>query len=235
MNARFKKYLLASTATHVGILVVLVVGSVILHLRARRKPHEIVTYVDIQTAVPAPPSVVPVEEIEKPEPPEPEAEPEPPRDIPEPESEPRKKKLQKSTKRIKRPAPTPKRPALSEEEIRKLLESELERTASASPTSTDFPFSWYLSLVRQRMYEAWNQPSELSGTAGLRTTVEIRVSRDGTITGRNMVHSSGNPVMDESVMRAVAAVSQLKPLPAQYTGSHRDITIEFELTGSAAL
>ena len=126
----------------------------------------------------------------------------------------------------------PARPALTPEQIRDRLSCGLSAGPSA-PARDEFPFGWYVSLVKQTMYEAWVQPSGLSASSGLTVQVLIRVERDGTITRRQMVKPSGHPLMDESVMRAVESVRKLRPLPEQYRGAYRDITIEFELTGVA--
>ena len=126
----------------------------------------------------------------------------------------------------------PARPALTPEQIRDRLSCGLSAGPSA-PARDEFPFGWYFSLVKQTMYEAWVQPSGLSASSGLTVQVLIRVERDGTITRRQMVKPSGHPLMDESVMRAVESVRKLRPLPEQYRGAYRDITIEFELTGVA--
>jgi TonB family protein len=82
------------------------------------------------------------------------------------------------------------------------------------------------------MYDAWDQPGDLSAAAGLRPVVRIRVMRDGTVSAREMIRRSGNAAMDESAMRAATAVTKLRPLPAEFQGPYRDITVEFELTGS---
>jgi len=223
---RFRRHLLASATAHAAVLLLFVVFSLISQCRHRKKPHEIMTFIDIQSAAPTPPSIAEVEQVQPPAP-EPPA-PEPPKDIPEPPKTP-KKEIKKSEKKIKRTEATPPKPKLTEAEIRKQLS---EGAAMSKPQGqvSDFPFAWYLSLVRERMYQAWAQPSELAGSAGLRAEVEIRVERSGTITRRRMVRPSGNTVMDQSVMRAVESVSTLKELPPGYGGAYKDITIEFELT-----
>ncbi len=95
--------------------------------------------------------------------------------------------------------------------------------------SDEFPFAWYYALVRQTMYEAWDQPSDLAGKAGLMTEVTVRVLRDGTVTQRSMTRPSGNSIMDDSVMKAVKRVTSLRALPPQFSGAYKDILIEFEL------
>ena len=59
------------------------------------------------------------------------------------------------------------------------------------------------------------------------TTVLIRVQRDGAITSRTMLRSSGNTIMDQSVMDAVRSVNRLRPLPAAWGGLYRTYPLIF--------
>jgi TonB family protein len=93
----------------------------------------------------------------------------------------------------------------------------------------DSPLAWYYAMVKQLMYEAWQQPSGLANSGNPTTTVTIRVKRDGSISDRQLMRSTGNKLMDDSVMRAVQSVKRLKPLPPQFIGPSQDITITFEL------
>ncbi len=81
------------------------------------------------------------------------------------------------------------------------------------------------------MHEAWVQPSELSGRAGLVTVVAVRVQKDGTVSHHELASPSGDRVMDDSVMKAVRSVRHLKPLPPRFGGAYKEIAIEFELAG----
>lgn len=227
MDERFRRSLKTSTIVHGIVLLAAIVAPLIFNWRTQRKKKEIVQFVEFTVALPENPAVKPVNEIRAPEPPKPKPE-APENDIPEPEKK-AKPKIEKSTKKIKRDPPKPKTPPLSEAEIRKLLAQGAKISDKTSIPTGDALLSWYYAVVRQTMYDAWEQPSGLGGMAGLTAEMEIRVSRDGTITRRRMTRPSGNAVMDESVKRAVDAVTRLKPLPAEFTGEYRDITIEFEL------
>ena len=211
-----------SFAAHVAVILSLIVVPAVMNCRMRMKPAEIITYVDLQNlTVPVAAPEVPAVQ---PEPPPPE----PRKDIPEPAPV-KKKKIEVSKKKIKREeTPAPPKSELTPEEIRKLL------AAGAKPSSwpgpeLDLP-AWYFALVRQMMYDQWNQPGELAGAAGLMTRVQFRIHRDGSISHIKMIRASGSKVMDESVMTAVNAVKRLKELPASYREAHYDATVDFELT-----
>jgi len=93
---------------------------------------------------------------------------------------------------------------------------------------SDIP-AWYYALVRQKMHNAWVEPTGLSLPRGTVTRIKIRVSRGGFISDRKLLASSGNSVMDKSVISAVRSVIQLKALPKEVRGDYREITIDFEL------
>lgn len=216
MSDLFRRNLRISAAIHIAVILILTIVPAILSWRLRRKPHEMITYIDLQVVEPAPPG-----------PPAVAPPPEPPKDIPEP---PKKKEIKKSEKKIKRPD---KKPPLSQEEIRKLLGGDAKPAKRAgSPVDLGGLPAWYYALVRQMMYEAWNQPGGLAATPGMITRVTIRIERDGRITRRQQIGSSGNRVMDDSVMQAVNSVERLKPLPSSYPERYKEIVIDFELTRS---
>lgn len=233
MESRFRHNLKISAVVHGVLLLALIIAPLIFNWRIRKKRKEIITFVDLTIPMPEIPSPTP--EVKSPEPPKPAPEPPKPKtDIPEPEKKP-KHVVQKSEKKVKRPPPPkPKTPQLSQEEIRKLLAAGAKISDRLSVPSDEFPAAWYYALVRQTMYDAWSQPSSLAGRSGLTAEVTIRVQRDGRILSRDMTRSSGNSVMDDSVMKAVQAVMQLRPLPPQFPGTSHEITIEFELTPGGA-
>ena len=232
MDPRLRHNLKLSAIVHGVVLLALIIAPLLFNWRLRKKRKEIITIVDLTIPMPEIPSPTP--DIKQPEPVRKEPPPPPKTDIPEPEKKP-KHVVQKSEKKVKRPPPPkPKTPQLSQEEIRKLLAAGAKISDKLSVPTDEFPAAWYYALVRQTMYDAWNQPSSLAGRSGLVAEVTIRVQRDGKITSREMTRSSGNSVMDDSVMKAVQAVTQLRPLPPQFPGASHEITVEFELTPGGA-
>jgi len=151
------------------------------------------------------------------------------------------KKLVK--RQLKTAAVTTPKKQLTENEIKRMLGQGVENAPSAVPgtgsgsgTGTGgqyHPYAMYLSQIRAIMYEAWQQPSSLIGKKGLVTTVKIRVQRDGQITKKDIITSSGNALMDDSVKRALDMVSRLPELPPGFGGLYQDITVDFELTDMA--
>lgn len=94
------------------------------------------------------------------------------------------------------------------------------------------PFWSYYLHVHDRMYEAWEQPGQAAGwDSRLVTTLVIRVARDGRIADVRMLRSSGNRLMDDSVLAAARSVPRLQPLPEGLGNEFADITVNFRLEG----
>lgn len=231
MNPRLQRNLKIVAVAHVGLVLGILVTEWVRSLVEKRRPHEIVTFIDFSAMPPAPeaPAAEPAPEPPPPEPPPPP--PPEPAAIPEtPPPKPPKPPIERSTRRVTRDQvepkqPTPRRPTA--EEIRRAL-------GPAAPTGApldDFPFDWYFAVVRNAFYEAWQRPTASEVPPGTTVLVSIRVLRDGTVKEHRVVRASGNAVMDASVIRAVESVRRLQALPAQYRGEHRDITVLFELAG----
>lgn len=227
MDPAFLRSLKISTIVHFLVVLALIITPAIVDRRITKKRKEIVAFVDFTVALPEPPpSVKPVRDIKPPEPPKPKEEP-PKAVIPEKPAPP-KPKIERSTNRVVRTPPKPDQPPLKPEEIKRLLAAGARISDRTSIPADIEAGAWYYSTVRQIMYDAWAQPGA-SVPAGTTAEVELRVLRDGTVTRRTMTRSSGNSVMDRSVMQAVESVSKLPQLPASWSGPHRDITVEFVL------
>jgi TonB family protein len=130
-------------------------------------------------------------------------------------------------KLLDRGAKIGKKSTLSEADMRRLLNSD-SRFGEGSAVTQEFIV---LDMVRQAMYRAWNQPTDI-GIAGLVTRVELTFNPDGSIVGSRIISSSGNKTMDASVLRAVESVRRVSGLPSGYLSSHRRIPVAFELTGN---
>ncbi|OQW96898.1 MAG: hypothetical protein BWK77_03280 [Verrucomicrobia bacterium A1] len=242
MNAvAANRTLWGSASVHGAILVAVLSASLIRGCIVNHTPREIVTFIAMQEAAPtiADLQMPPLPEPAKPEPEpaKPEPVPEPPKDIPEPTKtppKPVKPKIEISKVKIKRPAPPKPVKPLTAEELRRILASgkPIGPVGPSGPVG-DFPFDWYLALIRKAMYDAWEQPGGLAASAGLKVVVEIRIARDGAILKRDVLRTSGHPLMDESVSKALQGVRQVPPLPDAYRGATRDLQIAFELTDGA--
>ncbi len=73
-------------------------------------------------------------------------------------------------------------------------------------------FGWYFSSLRDRYYAVWAPPS-VPDAGSLVVTLKLRVKRDGTVLGHELIKSSGNSLMDGSVLAAAEQVPKIDPLP----------------------
>ena len=198
----------------------------------RKRPNEKLMFVEFTVSIPPPPA--PDGPAPTPEPPKPE----PTDDVPMPDQKVEKKpdppKDIRQTNRVVRkefpPAPPPKDKPPSAAEIARLLKMGARISDTTSiPDEGQLSLGAYFNTVRERLYAVWQQPSQLASLPGLSADVRITVEPGGRITGRTKTRSSGNALMDDSVMKAVNSVTALPPLPV----GHRrpvDISITFEIS-----
>lgn len=193
------------------------------------------------------PAVQPEPEIVTPK----EAPKEPPQDTPT--VKPPTKKPAKSTARTLKPN-APKRPPDGpslEERIRQRLakvpSEEASEDASPAPVpaapagassadvqAVDFPYAWYLNMLRTRITDAWDPPGEslLTGRSK-QVTIAFRVARDGTVDNVTISGTSGTPGLDASARRAVERAQPFPPLPDAYEGATLDVAVRFTVGGNS--
>jgi len=97
---------------------------------------------------------------------------------------------------------------------------------------TEGDFGWYNAMLHDRFYSRWEQPTSIvTSTSKFSAIVKIRIEKDGTISDVSLDQSSGNDVMDQSVMEAARRVTQVDPLPAGLgDGGAYEVKIDFELS-----
>ena len=102
------------------------------------------------------------------------------------------------------------------------------KTGGGSTTGNEF--SWYYQMLQDRFESRWHQPTSVVRSAqDFVTTIKLRINKDGTVLGREIVNSSGNTVMDESVLAAAQKVQAVDPLPAGLGGETLEVNINFKL------
>lgn len=208
-----RKSIIASTIIHL----IVIGAAVIWSLGFSRWPRKIDVYqVQLVSMPPPPPKKVTMEESKpKPVPVE--------KKVPE---TPVKKPEKVSTKKRE----VKKEPAKKKEE---------EKEEIASPggdkqvkvDTKDFPFAYYLNLLRYRVQENWNPPYQETGEENkINAVVGFQVNRNGKITAMEVETPSGKFLFDQAALRAVAAAGPLPPLPDEYIGEKLTVHIEFEAT-----
>ena len=95
-------------------------------------------------------------------------------------------------------------------------------------TDTDFPYPWYISQVREALFNAWaaNSPS----ASGLQCTVVFTILRNGGTKNSKIEKSSGNRLFDSAALAAVRAASPFSTLPDDFYEDVLTIHVEFRST-----
>ena len=235
------------------ILHVLVIGGLLFYaaIRGCLFKKQKVELVEFTIAVD--PVAAEEEKPKEPEPPKPEPKPEPPKpdDIavpkkteqkPKPKPEPKKPdppkkkeppKIEKGPRVTKKPpvqtTVKPKeRQTLSDEEIRKWLDKRVKIGATTSLPQNDLSLNF--SLIKNALYDAWNQPPREA--AGSRPAeIAFTVGSGGRITNPRLQVSSGSATFDQSALDAVKRVGSVPGLSAAFLNefSGKDIVIDFKL------
>jgi protein TonB len=87
---------------------------------------------------------------------------------------------------------------------------------SAAGVATDlpnFPYPWYISQVRQMLWDAWQKRMPPSTGEGM---VVFAIMRNGAFTDLRMESSSGDAAFDEAAMESVQAASPFPALPTDF-------------------
>jgi TonB family protein len=105
------------------------------------------------------------------------------------------------------------------------------RGGHAGGVGGESQFGWYGSMLHDRFYSEWVQPTSLASTGAKNSVlVKIRIEKDGRVSSFEVVRSSGNAELDESVKAITSRVSRVEPLPDGLgKGDHYDVKINFEL------
>jgi TonB family protein len=98
-------------------------------------------------------------------------------------------------------------------------------------SANDAQFSWYGSMLHDRFYSEWVQPTAVANAGGKNSVlVKLRIEKDGRVSSFEVVRPSGNAELDESVKEIAGRVNRVEPLPDGLgKGDHYDVKINFEL------
>ncbi|MBV9618629.1 MAG: TonB family protein [Verrucomicrobia bacterium] len=92
-------------------------------------------------------------------------------------------------------------------------------------------FGWYGSMLHDRFYSEWVQPTSVATSGGKNSVlVKLRIEKNGRVSSFEIVRSSGNAELDESVKAITGRLTKVEPLPDGLgKGDHYDVKINFEL------
>ncbi len=94
--------------------------------------------------------------------------------------------------------------------------------------SADFPFGYYLVLVRDRIASNWQPPGGLTSGQVVKAVVYFRITRDGRLASTRLETASAVDYFDRAAVRAVALSDPMPPLPAGFPGGDLGVHFGFE-------
>lgn len=95
----------------------------------------------------------------------------------------------------------------------------------------DFPHSYYLEQIRDKIAGAWNPPVGLKKGRRVEATIRFRILRDGQIVEQVIEVPSGVPVFDQAALRSVVDARKFGPLPDAFPGEFLVVHFQFTYTG----
>jgi len=109
------------------------------------------------------------------------------------------------------------------------------KSGSAGGGSNASEFGWYGTMLHDRFYSAWLQPTtNVPSGAKISTLVNVRIEKDGRVSKFEIAKPSENVTVNESVAAIAKQVSQVDPPPTGLIkGDHYDVKINFELNTEA--
>ena len=123
-----------------------------------------------------------------------------------------------------KPPPAPSTPALRFERV-----GAPGLAAAVGTDDADFAFSYYLTLVRNRVAENWTPPNGLpAGGAAVRAVVFFRIGRDGSVSAIRLESASGAEFFDRSALRAIVLSNPMPALPDGWSSPTLGVHFGFE-------
>lgn len=165
----------------------------------------------------APPDIKPTEKPEK----------KPPRELTDPSDA----ELERMKKRKENPTPSSQNKPPEEFPItnRFLPDSGGQASGSMQVDAKDFPFFYYLSMLKNRVSENWIPPYGAFESESKRVVIAFRIDRQGSQYAARVEESSGNILLDQSALRAVIVSSPFPPLPEGFSGTSLGVYFGFSV------
>ena len=108
------------------------------------------------------------------------------------------------------------------------VESHEPSSGGASTDVMTIKHKIYYNLIWKRIRSVWVLPdAALAGQKNLEAIIGIRIAPNGQIEDIQFEKKSGNPIFDESALRAIQKSNPLPPLPPGFEGERFDVGVRF--------
>ncbi len=99
----------------------------------------------------------------------------------------------------------------------KFLGGKGSASGSMALDSENFPYVYYLAMLKNRISENWIPPFGIVNAGeSKRVVVHFRIDRGGKVANLEVEESSGDESLDNSAMRSIIVSSPFPPLPDNY-------------------
>jgi hypothetical protein len=98
---------------------------------------------------------------------------------------------------------------------------------SAASADADDRLAQYYTVIWSRIKSHWNLPGGINPKDNIEAVVQMRIMKNGAITGISFEKKSGLAYFDNSVLRALKKSDPLPPLPPWYRENGLDLGIRF--------
>lgn len=115
---------------------------------------------------------------------------------------------------------------LFEEEKKEEAGAEGENGTPLVTDSANFPYPWYITQVREALWDAWTGKMPSGGK--LRCTVKFSILRDGSAKSISVEKSSGNRLFDNAAESSVESAAPFPALPEDFYEEKLTAHVEFK-------
>ena len=92
--------------------------------------------------------------------------------------------------------------------------------------SANFPYPWYISQVREALWNAWT--GKMPSGGALRCTVRFTITRSGAVKGIAVEKSAGNRLFDYAAETSVESAAPFPRLPDDFYEDKLTVHVEFK-------
>ncbi|HAF95572.1 MAG: hypothetical protein A2021_06340 [Elusimicrobia bacterium GWF2_52_66] len=100
---------------------------------------------------------------------------------------------------------------------------------NGSPLITDtanFPYPWYITQVREALWNAWT--ARMPSGGALKCTVKFDITRDGAAKNVTVETSSGNRLFDYAAQSSLESAAPFPALPEDFYEDRLTVHVEFK-------
>lgn len=91
---------------------------------------------------------------------------------------------------------------------------------------SDFPYPWYISLIRNALSNEWMTKMPSSGT--MRAVIRFDIIRDGSLKKLKVDKSSDNRLFDNAALNSVKSSAPFEALPDDFREKKLSVHVEFK-------